>query len=230
MIEAIAITLEDAVRIEIAGAERIELVSALSEGGLTPSYELIKLVCDTVKIPVNVMIRPHSNSFFYTNEEINLMKSDIEIAKSLGANGVVFGALDKNNHICTVTLEKLLESCEGLDITFHRAIDELQDLVKGVEILSKYPKITSILTSGGKGSIENNLDIINRMSECSEHINILVGGGLTLENIKNISSKVSTDNFHFGTAIRTNKSINMEIDVSNLKYLINEIKNHTLLK
>ena len=38
MLEIIAMTLEDAKTIEECGADRIELVSALTEGGLTPSY------------------------------------------------------------------------------------------------------------------------------------------------------------------------------------------------
>jgi copper homeostasis protein len=56
MLEIIATTVEDAKRIEASGANRIELVSALTEGGLTPSYGLIKKVVESVTIPVNVMI------------------------------------------------------------------------------------------------------------------------------------------------------------------------------
>ena len=81
MIEVIATTIEDAIRIEKSGCNRIELVSALTEGGLTPSYALIKNVVKSVNIPVNVMIRPHAKSFNYTYKEIQLMKEDILAAK-----------------------------------------------------------------------------------------------------------------------------------------------------
>ncbi len=224
MIEAIAITLDDAINIESSGVERIELVSALSEGGLTPSYGLIKSVCETVKIPVNVMIRPHSSSFVYSNAEIKIMKQDIEMVKSLGANGVVFGVLNNDNQICKTSLEELLKSCDGLEVTFHRAIDELDDPVSGVNILSKYRNITNILTSGGKGLIESNLDIINKMVDCSSHIEILVGGGLNSENISYITSNILTSNFHFGTAIRVNKSLTENVNVDSLVSFANNIK------
>ncbi|RXD24785.1 copper homeostasis protein CutC, partial [Acinetobacter baumannii] len=70
--------------IEECGADRIELVSALTEGGLTPSYAIIESVVKSVKIPVNVMVRHHAKSFNYSNEEVDLMIRDIEIIKSLG--------------------------------------------------------------------------------------------------------------------------------------------------
>ncbi len=226
MVEAIAVTLEEAIDVEKGGANRIELVSALSEGGLTPSYGLIKAVCGAVKIPVNVMIRPHSNAFSYSDEEIRIMKNDIEIAKSLGANGVVLGVLNSKKQICTQSLEELLEVCDGLDVTFHRAIDELENPVDGVHILSKYSKITTILTSGGKGIITNNLNVINEMKKNSSHIDILVGGGLSMDNIENIANFVSTNNFHFGTGIRFGSLLSNGIDVSRLKELTNNINNN----
>lgn len=45
------------------GAQRIELCSALSEGGLTPSYGLIAHACDhcdPTNTKVNVLIRPRA--------------------------------------------------------------------------------------------------------------------------------------------------------------------------
>ena len=98
MLEIIATSVEDAIVIEKGGADRIELVSALSEGGLTPSYGLVHRVIGAVNIPVNVMIRPHSLSFVYSDEDLLCMLEDIKQAKALGANGVVFGMLDSQSY------------------------------------------------------------------------------------------------------------------------------------
>jgi copper homeostasis protein len=224
LIEIIAMTPKDASCIEACGADRIELVSAFSEGGLTPSYGIIERVVKTVKIPVNVMIRPHSKSFSYTQEEIEAMKKDIKIAKELGANGVVFGVLDVSGKICEDTIQKLLESCKGLDVTFHRAIDEVSDLVEGIKILKKYPQIKTILTSGGKGNIIDNIPIIKEMIKAAGHIDVMVGGGLNQENIKNIMEQTEATQYHFGTAVRHNKSFNGEIDPAKLISLIEMMK------
>lgn len=81
IIEVIADTVEDAIIAEQAGANRIELITGVAEGGLTPSYGIIEAVCKAVSIPVYVMIRPHSRSFSYSNTELNSMVKDIQICK-----------------------------------------------------------------------------------------------------------------------------------------------------
>ncbi|WP_163100193.1 copper homeostasis protein CutC [Peribacillus alkalitolerans] len=206
MIELIAATIDDAKKIEAHGGDRIELVSALSEGGLTPSYGLIKRVIESVNIPVNVIIRPHSKSFVYNSEEIELMKQDIQMAKVLGANGVVIGTLNKHKQICETNLERLLEASEGMEVTFHRAIDELDDPVEGVKILSRYKEIDRILTSGGKGNLSSNTETLKNMVTESGHIKILVGGGLNFENASQVMKETEAPEYHFGTAVRYDSS------------------------
>lgn len=223
MLEIIGMSVEDAKAIEECGASRIELVSALTEGGLTPSYAIIESVIKSVKIPVNVMIRPHANSFVYSEEDLKIMIKDIQIAKQLGANGVVFGVLNKDNKINENDLKRLLEYCDGLEVTFHKAIDET-DINESINILNKYEQITTILTSGGKGKIEDNIDKINNMIKNSKHIDILIGGGLNFDNIKNIKSSTSNNSYHFGTAVRFDKSPFKHIEKDKLKKLVNIIK------
>jgi len=228
MIEIIGVAIEDVKRIEESGADRIELVSALSEGGLTPSYSLIKRAVQSVKIPVNVMIRPHSKSFIYTEDEIDLMIEDILIAKELKVNGVVFGVINKNNEICVPSLEKLLKACDGIDVTFHRAIDDVLDPVKGIEVLAHFDQVKNVLTSGGKGDILKNIQVIKNMVEKSKHINVIVGGGLNPLNIKEIMEKTKAPAYHFGTAVRNDKSIFGEINTDSLRVLVNTINKQKL--
>lgn len=220
MLEVIAMTVDDAKTIEECGADRIELVSALSEGGITPSYAIIKRVVQSVDIPVNVMIRPHAKSFTYSKEEIEIIKEDINIAKDLGANGVVLGALNNNGDICESFLEDVLYICQGLDVTFHRAIDDLKDPACGIKKLSKYKEIKTVLTSGGRGYIGNNISVIKEMIGNSGHINVMIGGGLNLENIKNIADLTGATEYHFGTAVRYNKSYFGDIDRKSLEKLV----------
>lgn len=220
MLEIIATTSEDAKRIAAAGADRIELIRDLPQGGLTPSPALIKEVVESVNIPVNVMIRPHAVSFVYTSAELNAMKSDILKAGQLQANGVVFGVLNENNAICEKSLVKLLEVCAGLEVTFHRAIDELADPVQGIKVLAKYPQITTVLTSGGKGNILDNLVTIKDMMANAGPLRVLVGGGLTFANIERIIAETGASEVHFGTAIRDNRSAFGAINEENLAALV----------
>ncbi|MFR3567184.1 MAG: copper homeostasis protein CutC [Paraclostridium sordellii] len=224
MLEIIGMSVEDAIAIEKCGADRIELVSALTEGGLTPSFGLIESVVNKVKIPVNVMIRHHAKSFVYSDEDINIMVKDIEKVKEIGANGVVFGMLDEKNNIKEEQLITLLEAAKGLDVTYHRAIDET-NVIDSIKILSKYEYITNVLTSAGKGNIENNIEKIKEMKKNAGSINILLGGGLNFENIDRIKNLTNNKDFHFGTAIRVDKNPFGEIDEAKLRKLVEIINN-----
>lgn len=224
MLEIIAMTPEDARRIQACGGDRIELISAFSEGGLTPSYGMIEAVVKAVGIPVNVMIRPHPKSFVYPKEEIELMKKDIAMVRELGANGVVLGALTNKGEICEESLQELLASCDGLDVTFHRAIDELDDIVEGIRLLSKYSQIKTVLTSGGKGAISQNGPVLRDMIKNAGHIQIMLGGGLSLENVRPLLTELGAVQCHFGTAVRHNKSVFGELDEAKLKSLVKLIQ------
>ncbi|MGE7609303.1 copper homeostasis protein CutC [Peribacillus frigoritolerans] len=223
-IEFIATTIEDALIIEESGADRIELVSSLAEGGLTPSHALIEAVANSVKIPVNVMVRPHSQSFCYTQNDLEIMKKDIQIIRSLGANGVVLGALNEKNEINRPYLEELLTVCEGLEITFHRAIDDTHDPVISAEMLAQYPEITTILTSGGHGDFPSRMKTIHQMQRVCGDIAILVGSGLNKDNILSIDSELHTGHYHFGTAVRKNNSIIEGVTLEKAKEIVNLLK------
>jgi copper homeostasis protein len=131
----------------------------------------------------------------------------------------VVGALNEKKQICEWSLNKLLEPAEDMEVTFHRAIDELEDPVQGVKILSKYNNINRILTLGGKGSLSNNIEIIKSMILHSGHIKIMVGGGLNFDNVREIMQMTSAPEYHFGTAVRFESSPFKHISEDLLKKL-----------
>ncbi|MEN1936415.1 copper homeostasis protein CutC [Paenibacillus sp. 102] len=221
MLEIIATCLEDVKRIEKAGGNRIELISAYTEGGLTPSYAFIKKAVKAVNIPIHVMIRPHAKSFIYTAEEIEMMKEDIQIAQELGAAGVVLGVLNEQSQIDEKKLADLLSVVDGMNVTFHRAIDEATDLVGAVQTLRNFEKITHILTSGGQGKIEENIPVLHEMQRVSQgDFQLIVGSGVTKENIKRLLNGTEISEAHVGTAVREDKSCFAEIDQKSVQDLV----------
>ena len=163
--EACVETFEEAVLAEKLGANRIELCSELQFDGLTPSFELMQKTCSALKIPVMVMIRPRAGSFVYSEEEINQMKSEIDLAKKAGVFGVVFGLLTSDNKIDEKNTGILAEYAHPLPVTFHKAIDELENPVEGVLVLKKIDGIKRILTSGGKPTANEGQETIRKMIE-----------------------------------------------------------------
>jgi copper homeostasis protein len=57
---------------EAAGAHRVELCAALSEGGLTPSIGMIRAAVKATSLPVFVIIRPRSGDFLYDEIEFSV--------------------------------------------------------------------------------------------------------------------------------------------------------------
>ena len=162
-VEIIVLNGEDARTAEAYGADRLELVSAIAEGGLTPSYGIIKTVVESVKIPVMVMVRPHSYSFVYRKDEWDAIRQDIKVIKELGAAGIVFGALTEKQTVDFDMLSMVLEEAKGLSITFHRAIDETDSLEVYKSLCQSPYHVNRILTSGGKPTVQEGLYSLKRM-------------------------------------------------------------------
>lgn len=221
IIEVIADSLKDARMAEEAGASRIELISGALEGGITPSYGLIKAVC-SLRIPVNVMIRPHSRSFCYTPEELEIMINDIKVCRELGATGVVFGILTEQNEIDETALGQLIEAAEGLDITFHRAFDEVKDQIKALRILQTYPEVSRVLTSGGDEKAITATTRLQQLVKESEesHLKIMAGSGLTTDNAAQFLAKVGVKEIHIGSGARFNASFSHSIDPEKIAAII----------
>ncbi|SCM95515.1 Uncharacterized protein BWINRASL_02896 [Bacillus mycoides] len=225
MLEVIATCLEDVKRIEKAGGNRIELISSYTEGGLTPSYAFIKKSVEAVQIPIHVMIRPHAKSFTYTEEEIEMMKEDIVVAQNLGAAGVVLGVLNEKNEVDEEKLADLLSVVDGINVTYHRAIDDTENPVEAMKSLKKFNKVTHVLTSGGQGNVVDNIPVLREMQKESEgNIQLVVGSGVTKENVKQLLDETGITQAHVGTAVREDKSCFSEIDLKLVQELVGIIK------
>src|SRR4051794_28509951 len=74
-----------------AGADRLELCTGLSTGGLTPSQGLVRQVVDAAGPGrVHVLVRPREGGFVYNSAEVDLMVQDVRmLAATEGVAGVV---------------------------------------------------------------------------------------------------------------------------------------------
>ncbi|WP_341418975.1 copper homeostasis protein CutC [Paenibacillus filicis] len=214
LIEVIATSVEDARIAEQAGAGRIELVSGLAEGGVTPSYGLICGVLRAVTIPVHVMIRPHALSFQYDRYDLESMQEDIRVARGCGAVGIVVGALSADGDIDEEALLPLLREAEGLSVTFHRAFDETRSLEQSFRQLERLPGINRVLTSGGKPSVlEAAAEIRNLLALSREsQISILAGSGLGVDSLAAFIKQTGVSEVHMGTGVRVEGRVSAPLD------------------
>src|ERR1700747_51399 len=180
-------SVESAVAAERGGARRIELCSDLLEGGITPSPGLLERVRNRVGIDVFAMIRPRGGDFFYTAEEMAIMKADIEHAKQLGANGVVLGLLDRDGYVDVERTRELVEQAKPLPVTFHRAVDVSANFSDSFERIIA-GGAQRVLTSGGKRRVvDSTRDISQAIRRTQGRLIVMVGGGLNPENIATVA-------------------------------------------
>ncbi|WP_290777511.1 copper homeostasis protein CutC [Exiguobacterium sp. UBA5002] len=201
MLEIIASTVEEAVAAEQAGADRIELVSALSEGGLTPSYGLIRQVVSTVEIPVHVLVRPHSKSLVYSKSDEETIITDIDLIRELGAAGIVVGSLTADGRVDEGFLGRIIKHKGELSLTFHRAIDSSRDILEAAEVLADFPEVDRILTSGGQATALEGKETIARLIADYPDLIILPGSGITLENAETLLEATKASELHVGSAV-----------------------------
>lgn len=220
IIEVIAIRAEDIVAAAEGGADRIELVSGIAEGGLTPSAGLMEAAVRASALPVNVMIRPHSQSFVYSDRDLRIMLRDIECAREAGAAGIVVGLLDQNGRICERGMEPLLRAAEGLDVTFHRAFDETGDQLEALRTLLRYPMIRRVLTAGGRRPAPEAADRLRELHLAANETGgpaIMGGYGLQPANIRAFVDRTGISEVHFGSGVRKNYSFGSGVDPEAIK-------------
>lgn len=188
------------------GATRIELCDNLAAGGTTPSYAVIErsvTYANEHGATIMTMIRPRGGNFVYNADEFSMMKKDIEIAKALKSHGLVYGCLTEEKRIDREQMIELLELSGELEVVFHMAFDEiwLTDAKEELDWLIEQG-VTRILTHGGlEGSVVDNAEWLQELiNHADGQIEILVGGGVTYENIAAIQEVLPVDQFH-GTRI-----------------------------
>ena len=185
-LEICANSIESALNAQNGGADRVELCMELSVGGVTPSKGMIQLVKELLEIPLYVLIRPRSGDFNYSIMELEIMKEDIAYCAELGCGGVVIGALTQERKIDQTKTTALMDAAGFMDVTFHRAFDEVPNHFEAMDTLRDLG-IQRVLTSGGKGNAIDNIDTLCELvEEAEDDIIIMPGGGIRTENITDL--------------------------------------------
>ncbi len=216
MLEICAADIESVLAAQRGGADRVELCSALGEGGTTPSAGLISETLRSTDLKVHVLIRPRSGDFIYSESEVRTMISDIRIATELGAHGIVIGALDKFGNIDPDICRRLIDAGQGLSVTFHRAFDMCADKISALEQIIEFG-CNRILTSGGASTAYEGRDIIRKLYELADgRISIMAGCGVTPSNADAIMSYTGIKELHASaretigsTSVFRHKGVNM---------------------
>lgn len=188
--------LEAARAAESGGADRIELCSQLSVGGVTPDHELMTKTIQTLLIPVHVLIRPRPGDFVFSSAEFGEMKREIERAKAAGAAGVATGVLLPDGRVDVERTRELVALAKPMKVTFHRAFDETPDMVGALEDVIRCG-VDCLLTSGGEPDVLTGAESIAKLRTLAAgRLDVMAGGGLQLASLVEVLRRTGVSHLH----------------------------------
>ena len=167
------------------GADRLELCSALSIGGLTPYAQLLRQIRAESDIKIRCLMRPRAGDVLYTPEEIQMMADQIRQLKALGADGFVIGCRTPEGDLDAAAMAPLIEAADGAGLTLHRCIDVSRDPIQTYLDAGKLG-IDTVLTSGAAGNCTAGKETIGKLLALSRqegNPTVLVGAGVNAKVI-----------------------------------------------
>ena len=214
-LEIIGFNIESCMIAQAAGANRIELCDNPGDGGTTASYGFIKAARKALQIDLYPIIRPRGGDFLYSDEEFEMMQTDIQLCKETGCDGVVIGMLNKDGSIDKKRCSKLAALAYPLGVTFHRAFERCSNPFEALEDIIEIG-CERILTSGQQPTASEGAGFINELvRQADERIIIMPGSGVRSNNIIDIAKQTGAVEFH-SSASKLMAS-NMEYHNPNLK-------------
>lgn len=177
------------------GADRVELCCALSEGGLTPSLGMIDEALLIKDMKTNVLIRPRSGDFLYSDAELMTMARDIAICRERGVNGVVFGILTPEGDVDKTACRLLAKIAGNLHKTFHRAFDMCRNPRQAVGDIIELG-FDRILTSGQAPTAMEGAPLIAELQAEFPEITFIAAGGITPDNAAEIVARSGVREIH----------------------------------
>ena len=195
-LEVCAFNIQSAIVAQRVGAVRAELCDNPIEGGTTPSYGAIYQTRKSISIQLYPIIRPRAGSYFYDDDEFEMMLKDIEMCKQLGCDGISVGVQRKDGTIDADRLKKIVSVAYPMGVTCNRAFDAVPDPYAALETIIDAGCeriLTSGLKSAAPGAIREIKDLVEK---AAGRIVIMPGAGINSGNIEQMIRETGATEFH----------------------------------
>jgi copper homeostasis protein len=205
-IEVVVLSVADAESAQAGGADRLHVVGSMDTGGLSPELRLVAAVRRSTDLPMRIMVRL-SDGFSTTGGELTRLIGLAEEYLSLGAEGLVFGFLDRDLEFDLEITGIMVDAIAGAPWTFHRAIDQALDYRRAWRQVKQLPGLDGVLTagsaSGGSAGIE---ELLARAADDADVANLaVVAGALEADQVPWLS-RAGIHQFQLGAVARPDGS------------------------
>ena len=201
LLEVIVQSVADARAAARAGADRLEVVRRIQDGGLTPAIALVREIAAEVSLPLRVMVRENAG---YTTSPVELLALQRAAAAfaEMHVDGLVLGfAAAGEIHLEPIC--RVMEAAPGIKVTFHRAFDELRDPLASINAVASVAGIDRILTSGGEGAPAVRCQRLRAYQErAGARLTIIAGGGIDADMLASLVQNGVVREVHVGRAAR----------------------------
>lgn len=222
LLEVIVLTVADARAAAEGGADRLEVVRAIRDGGLTPPAALVRAIAAETALPLRVMVRENAGYAMDPSELAALRHAARELAAMRGDTrdvGLVIGFAN-GGKLQLDDLRRVLEAAPGVPATFHRAFDSLRDPLGAIDALGDIPQLDRILTSGGDGSAEQRGERLAAYVErAGTRLTIVAGGGVTEDALATFAGARCVREVHVGRAARDGRNPEAPVSAARVRRL-----------
>lgn len=212
ILEVIVLTPHDAVAAERGGADRLEVVTEMAAGGLTPAPDTVAAIRDAVELPLRVMVRCNAG-FTATGRELDGMLHEVARLRAAGASAFVFGLLTTAGEVDTAACRRFAAAVAGCPWTFHRALDNAADRSRAWRVVSGLTGVDTVLTAGSAAGVGAGLPTLLAEAAVAGQNGdgegggtrrpaLLAGGGLGEEHVPELHGAGITA-LHVGSAVRS---------------------------
>jgi len=217
-LEVIVQTVDDARAAEEGGADRLEVVRSMRDGGLTPALPVVEAIKRATSLPLRVMVR--ENAGFETSDaEIEVLRAAAWNFAKLEVDGLVVG-FARSGELSLAEFSAVIEAAPGVLVTFHRAFDSLNDQLSAIDTLSTIRRVDGILTSGGQGSAAERCARLHQFVErAGSRLSIIAGGGVDLEPFELLARSRTVSWIHVGRAARDGKDPEGPVSAASVRRL-----------
>jgi copper homeostasis protein len=210
-LEVVVLQADDAQRAAEGGADRVELVGSMNEGGLSPEPALVSSVRRSTSVQLRVMLRLRGG-FGTDGGEATRLKGLASAYMDAGADGIVMGFLNGHSEVDLEVCTELA-AVGGWPWTFHRAIDSALESHKAWRDVRTLPGLDQVLTSGSARGLKYGLDdlVARARADRSVAALIMAGGGLAPEHVPWLA-QAGIRAFHIGSPARPQRSYKANVD------------------
>jgi copper homeostasis protein len=142
------------------------------------------------------MLRPRPGAFYYNATEYRVLLRDLDLFLSHGADGLVFGILNKDATIDRDRCREMVRQAAGHPVVFHRAMDLTPEPMQALEMLVDLG-VSRVMTSGQKPTALAGASCIALLARLAAgRIEILPAGGINSGNVLELLRQTSCDQVH----------------------------------